>query len=375
MGEPIVSNTKKRSNIQNINFNSSRRFGIELELNAFDGENRPPKGEKPKGIDYVANLVAAATPEEGCEIRTYEHTVNNQAWVAKPDSSCGMEVVSPPEKGWSGLKRVLKVVHALQNDPLVKSDRRCSVHLHVEIADLTPAQLASVVAWWIKCEPVIMDAMPMERKRNRYCQLIGMNTTFQHNGEYSDDDLLRKVGDVKYYSLNTNQYVLSDRKTIEFRTMEAAGCKDAYLVKQWVRFLIHFVETAANTKRPLAYHEPKDQDEKMNLTPWTGLCWLDPEHVLTFLGFNNVEMEIPGIRPAREYVLSKGMQQTRNWFLARLMRFMSNHKEGGLRYYAQQQLTKILDRYRESGLDIDPKLHLSPTELQDELIFGEQYKF
>ena len=372
MGEPAV--TKKRSNIHQIEFTSSRRFGIELELNSFDGENRPPKGEKPKGIEYVADLVANATPDEGCEIRVYEHTDNNNAWVAKPDSSCGLEVVSPPEKGWNGLKRVLKVVHALQVDPVIKSDRRCSVHIHVEISDLTKAQIASIVSWWVKCEPVIMDAMPMERKRNRYCQMVGMNNTFQHDGNYTDDDIVRRVGDVKYYSLNAHQYVLGNRNTLEFRTMEGGGCKDAYLVKQWVRFIIHFVETAINSKRPLPYHDPKNEDEKKNLTPWTGLCWLDPEHVLTFLGFNNVPMEIPGVRPAKEYTLSNGMQQTRNWFIARLMKNMSHHKEGGLRSFAQQQLHNIVQRYKEGGVVIDMKEHLTPQELLEDKLFSENYK-
>lgn len=164
------------------------------------------------------------------------------------------------------------------------------------------------------------------------------------------------------------------RKTIEFRTIEGAGVKDPYLIKNWVRFLIHFVETASNLPRPAAYHSPKDDYEKHEVTPWTSLLWLDPEHVLTLLGFNNIPCNIPGQKP-REYALSNGMQQTRNWFLARLMRHMSQHNPGGLRYHAQRQLQIILDRYREQGLVIDLNKHLSPTELAEEQLYGEEYRF
>lgn len=370
-----TTKSTKRSYKRNISFSSNRRFGIELELNSFDGESRPPQGQKVKGIEYVANLVAERAPEYGCIIKGYEHTHNNPTWVAKPDGSCGMEIVSPPVKGWGGLKSILHVVEALQKDSKIQADHRCSVHVHLEIADLNETQLASVIAWWVKCEPVIMDAMPLSRKRNRYCQLIGMNNTFQHDGCYSASDLIHKVGDVKYYSMNTEQYVRGNRKTIEFRTIEGDGCKDAYLVKQWVRFLIHFVDMAASVGMPPAYQEPKNDDERRNVTPWTGLAWLDPKDVLTFLGFNNIPKPIPHLRRAYNYKLSKGMQQTRNWFVARLVQFMSRHKPGGIRHHAFLELQEILERDKEMGISIDPKDHLSVTEMNADLLFGDQYRF
>lgn len=370
MGAPPT----RKKNSCHLSFTSNRRFGIELELNSFDSENRPQKGDRPLGIDVISSIVAEAAPESGCEIRQWEHTTNNRRWIAKPDSSCGLEVVSPPRKGWKGLKETLNVVDALSKDSRIKADHRCSVHVHTEIADLSEEQLAAVVSWWVKAEPVIIDAMPMGRKRNRYCQLIGMNNMFQHDGVYSNQDIIQRVGDVKYYSFNTNQYVRGGRKTIEFRTIEGGGCTDPYLVKQWIRFLIHFVETAAKLGRPKDYHEPKNDDERHNLTPWTGLVWLDPQDVLTMLGFNNIEAAIPGHRKATHFTLSKGMQQTRNWFLARLAKYMSRHKPGGMRYYALQQLNEVLKREKEIlGKDFDPQEYLSPSELQHDVIFGEDY--
>lgn len=59
MGEPMT----KKSNLPYLSFSSDRRFGIELELNAFDGKNRPDPGQKPAGIDYVAHVVAKNSTE------------------------------------------------------------------------------------------------------------------------------------------------------------------------------------------------------------------------------------------------------------------------------------------------------------------------
>ena len=375
MGAPPESDKKKKCGVQHISFKSNRRFGVELELNSFDGQNRPTKGEQPVGIYDIAEIVAKGSPEAGCEVRAWEHTHNNTRWIAKPDSSCGLELCSPPQKGWKGLRDILVVVKGLSAEKKVRSDSRCSVHVHVEVTDLNETQIAAIVGWWVKAEPVIMDAMPMQRKRNRYCQLIGMNNTFQHDGSYTDQEIIQRVGDVKYYSMNTNQYTHGGRKTIEFRTIEGAGCQDAYLIKQWIRFIIHFVEMSAKLGRPQAYHYPKNDEERVCLTPWTGLNWLDPQEVLTFLGFNNRPAAIPGHRKTTEFTLSKGMQQTRNWFLARMIRYMSKHKPGGMRYFAYQQLAEVLERDREQGLVIDPDKHLSQSELSEDQIFGDDFRF
>ena len=118
MGTPMKKQTGK---LPGLSFASDRRFGIELELLAFDGKNRPDPGQKPAGIDYVGMLVARNSTE-GVDIRDWEHTHGNDVWVIKPDSSCGMEVCTPIMKGWTGLKKCVDVVHALGQDPKIKID-------------------------------------------------------------------------------------------------------------------------------------------------------------------------------------------------------------------------------------------------------------
>jgi hypothetical protein len=257
-----------------------------------------------------------------------------------------MEVCTPIMKGWVGLKKVCEVVQAFAVDPKIKIDNRCSVHLHVEVSDLESAELASVIAHWFKVEPIFMDSVPVNRKRNRYCQFMGMTGMIQHDAKFNFADLAKRVGQVKYYSLNTNQMFRNGRKTIEFRIIEGEGVKDPFLIKNWVRLCIHFVEMARRLPFPGPY---KEND------PWSSLCWLDPEDALRLLGFSN---------DPQNYELSPGLQQTRHWLLARMDKYMS--KEGP-RSVARKELAQILERFKEEGNPVLLEKHLTPSDLPDAL--------
>lgn len=329
-----------------LSFCSNRRFGIELEVNAFDGKDRPDPGHKVAGIDEVGMLVSKYS-SEGSDIREYQHTVDNDVWVIKPDSSCGMEVCTPIYKSWQGINKVCEVVEAFKNSPKIKVDQRCSVHVHVEVADLSPEQLASVIAYWIKCEPVFLDSVPTNRKRNRYCQFMAFNNLVNINTKISANELIQKVGKVKYYSLNTNQMVKNGRKTVEFRIIEGEGCKDPVLIKNWTRLLLQFVERASQKPFPAPYEENN---------VWSSYCWLDPTEVFSLLGFDPTE-----------YKLSPGLEQTRNWFLARLQRYMAKDVETGFRKYAYADLQRLTNRLAEYGVDKNYENYLSPADLKNDL--------
>lgn len=349
MGAPMK---KRNGKLPFLSFCSDRRFGIELEINAFDGKNRPDPGQKPAGIEQVGMLVAKNS-SEGVDIRDWEHTHNNDLWVIKPDSSCGMEVCTPIYKGWQGLKRVCEVVEAFGKDTKIKVDQRCSVHVHVEVGDYTPEQLGSIISYWFKCEPLFMDSVPVHRKRNRYCQYMGFNNLVQVETRTTAAELIRRIGTVKYYSLNTKQMQTNGRKTVEFRIIEGDGCKDPFLIKNWIRLLIQFTEMAAQRPMP----GPFEQGDQ-----WSSFCWLDPEDVFKVLGFD----------PA-EYELSPGLQQTRNWFMARLQANMSKDVDSGYRQFAYCEFLKMLERYRELGVVITPDEHLIPSDMKTAL-YNEELK-
>jgi hypothetical protein len=93
-----------------LSWTTDRRYGIEMELNAFDGRNRPEnKNDLPQGIDVVGEVVKERL-DTSVSVTHWHHTHNNDNWVIKPDSSCGMEVCSPILKGWRGLESVVQCI-------------------------------------------------------------------------------------------------------------------------------------------------------------------------------------------------------------------------------------------------------------------------
>lgn len=343
---------------RHLSFRSDRCFGVELEILAADGRNRPEGGEdfKPEGADYVTALVKK-NADEGVEWRCYEHTDENNCWVIKPDSSCGLEICSPIYRNWRGINKVCKVVDAFRKDPNIIVDQRCSVHVHVEVADLSLVQVASVIAHWVKCDAVFLDMVPNHRKMNRYCQFLAMHDIFDTDIYMSPEDIILAVGDVKYYTMNTHQWQRSDgkRKTLEFRIIEGEGCKDPFLIKNWLRLLLHFVEMTARRPVPPPY---------VKGNPWSWVCLLDPEDVFKLLGF-----------AVNQYELSNGLTQTRNWMLARLLRYMTPDVKGGPRWKAYEELNKMVNNLQKA----ENKLfrfeeHLSPSDLQ-EALYADNLRF
>jgi hypothetical protein len=111
----------------------SRRFGVELEYNAFDGVSRSrDENDLPLGI-YEVGRKLQENLKKCVEITKWQYTNNNNKWHCKPDSSCGIEVCSPPVRGLGGLEKVGNVVDKIAAKGNILSDNRCSLHVHVEI--------------------------------------------------------------------------------------------------------------------------------------------------------------------------------------------------------------------------------------------------
>jgi len=139
---------------------------------------------------------------------------------------------------------------------------------------------------------------------------------------------------------------------VEFRIIEGDGCKDPFLINNWIRLLLQFIERSKDMPFPGDY-EPGN--------PWSSFCWLEPAETFQLLGFDPAQHE-----------LSPGLQQTRNWFMARLQKYMSKDIGTGFRQFAYQDLMTMLDRYKEMGVVITPEKHLSPTDLKIALYNDEE---
>lgn len=332
-----------------------RRFGVEIELNTLDGFVKKldrNMGEIPLGADLVA-LIIRRTLRENVEIQGWDHNFNNNYWIVKPDSSCGMEVCSPVLKGWIGLSKLIRVVEALRESK-INADKRCSLHVHVNISDLNKQQLASVIAWYIKCEHLFIDSVPVHRKINRYCQILGMSEALYEDFPIIPDEILNVVSNVKYYSLNAYHFMKGGgfdpnnnrKKTIEFRIAENDMCLNGLDLKNWVRFLIHFVEVTKSRPLPAPYQKGD---------PWTGLVWLDPVDVFKVLNFDEP--------------CSEGFSQVKKWFLNRILKNGKDNNATGIwsdetRNFARQNFLEFLQKI--DNIDCE-------NESREVSLYGKKY--
>jgi hypothetical protein len=325
---------------ENVSLDHCRRFGVELEYNSTNGEDHQPlRDSMPEGTRYIANLVRKIT-NDSVLVHKWNHDHHNECWIAKPDGSCGFEICTPVLKGGRGIRKISKVIDKIAQDSLIKSDDRCSVHVHVEMSDLDIEQIASVVAWWIKCEAVFLDSVPPRRKKNRYCQHLGITDLFEHDVDYAAYNLIKKIGGCKYYTVNTFHMSEGKRCTMEFRILEEEGCLDSEMTANWIKLVLHFVDCAAKRGLPSKYRSG---------SPWSGLLWLDPIDVMKFLKFDQS--------------LSEELSGVRNWFIDRLVEHTMSSEVNNItgreaRKFAYSQtvsLAKEFDREVPAGYILSAK--------------------
>ena len=340
-----------------ITCRNHRRFGVEVELNTLSGIVKTlneDSGESPEGSDLVSQILSK-TLHKTIEIHGWHTTNNNLKWIIKPDSSCGIEICSPVLKGWYGLRSLVEVVDALSKESKIRADKRCSFHVHINVSDLTKKQLTSIIAYYIKCEHVLFDCFPFFRKQSRYCSFLGYSHFFQLSDEISYDELLNKISGTKYSSCNTYHFWKGGgltssnlrKPTVEFRIADNEFCVDPFLVKNWVRFLLHFVETTKNLPVPKPYTG----------SPHTGLAWLDPKDVFKLLKFDQV--------------LSPGMNQVKNWFISRLDQFA--FQPCGSVNWGDEMRRVARNEYREIIESNDYNSHLD--EDRETLLYDPKYVF
>jgi hypothetical protein len=328
----------------------SRRIGVEIELNTPSGEIKPlKKNEAPEGADYVGLLVNKST-QKRTSIHGWHATHDNQSWIIKPDSSCGIEVCSPVGKGWEHIVSISQLAEDIRACGQIGADSRCSLHAHVDAHDLSDDQLGAIIARWVKCEAVINDAFPSKRKLNRYCQFIGITDLFDTEEDYSPSEIIRLLAGAKYYSVNTFHLQRGNRRSFEVRYGENEMCTNAFSMKNWLLFILHFCRCALDAGMPLP---PMSEDVE------SGLYWLDPVDVFRFLRWDNPD------------ILSPSLKQVRRWFLGRLSVYTGSPEMMGIwsraaRRIAYEQVLDMLDREK-----LEPGLY-QPTENE---LFGKEYLF
>lgn len=226
-----------------MNFeNCDRRFGVEMEFNAFDGLSRSKSlNDLPDGIYDVGQKIKTVL-NKTVEVTKWQYTNDNKNWHIKPDSSCGMEICSPPDRGQRALNNLKKVIDSLSEMPKLSSDHRCSFHVHIEIADFSEKQIVYMISRWINFELFFYFLTNPLRWLNQYCIPLGFSSEFASETSYHYGSLLQKLSETKYHSINLYHYAKNKKKTIEFRIMGSEGCSNSEDAINWCKLLLCFVE-------------------------------------------------------------------------------------------------------------------------------------
>jgi len=208
-----------------------RKFGIELEFS--DKSDR----------HFLYSVIRKTLPRDEVLITNWQKNVNNKEWICKTDSSCGYEVASPVFRKKTDLYRIEKTVDALKKQN-AHVTRKCGIHVHIECRDINAYQLARVIKYWIKSEPIILCMFPKYRRTNQYCQPLIMK--FDIDKRYKPTELIKLCSRSKNNSLNVRGY--KKRGTLEFRMME--GLLRSNDIINWIVFCLQFYKSSYMAENP-----------------------------------------------------------------------------------------------------------------------------
>ena len=172
-------------------------------------------------------------------------------WTAKLDNSLrnnGMEFISIPMKGAMVHKAMMLLQYAL--GPKVDFSPRCSVHVHVNVRDMTVAQIVALGLVYATAERLMFRWVGHDRENNIFCVPVYMTHDLQGLFAAAMAKFHRPVS-FKYSALNFNTTCLNSGLplygTVEFRHLY--GTASAALLVHWINLIFSIKKYAM--KHPL----------------------------------------------------------------------------------------------------------------------------
>src|SRR5690606_20552787 len=133
-------------------------------------------------------------------------------WRVIPDNSLrnGIELVSYPLKGKSLYYALADLHRFFHKNQKANFSHRCSMHVHMNVSDVTYEQLLVMTAFYLTVEGIFFDTFFRTRKGNNYC--YPLVATQLEQSDLEKGQLSRDVW--KYAAVN--MYHLRDYGTMEF---------------------------------------------------------------------------------------------------------------------------------------------------------------
>lgn len=251
------------------NFNSQRKFGIELEIGC-----TVSKVKIQSAIREISRKPAVVT--------RYQPSIDNGYWHIKSDATCGpkgrlgpkgVEIASFVGSGNPDLQHICDVSQSLSKIGCKVNDN-CGLHIHADAADLTTNHVGTLLGYWIKIEKCLQFALPDRRRSNEYCRMVSdryiipkyvgvldyVNSSSSNNkgsnlyclmsptntGYYENSDRRQNFNLVNY--ARAMNYFQSGRTTLELRWPE--GTLVPGDIAGWTRLFLGFIETCKDRPFP-----------------------------------------------------------------------------------------------------------------------------
>lgn len=197
------------------------------------------------GIEVEAENVSHTTVSERLGEAVYP------IWTAKPDNSLrnnGMEYVSIPIKGTLVHKAMSLLQYALGSK--VDFSSRCSVHVHLNVRDMTVGQVVALGLIYAAVERLLFRWAGQDREHNIFCVPVYMTHDLQGLFAAAMAKFHKPVS-FKYSALNFNTTCLNSGLplygTVEFRHLP--GTASAEMLVKWINLIFSIKKFAM--KHPL----------------------------------------------------------------------------------------------------------------------------
>ena len=208
-----------------------RKFGIELETVSSNHTSVA------KTIDFVRTF--------GINIDTVDYTHRTTSfWKVTTDASLtngyGREFVSPPfteeSAAFIEIRKMCDAMSLLN----VSVNSSCGFHVHLDISDLTPKQVARVLKFYQVYESDI-DKLHQNSRRGQNLRYCGGLASYTLNPDsISNLNQLTSLFSTRYLKVNIQAYLRHG--TLEFR--QHGGTVNALKIINWVKFCTRVIEYA-----------------------------------------------------------------------------------------------------------------------------------
>lgn len=187
------------------------------------------------------------------EVENISYDVNAVGWDSVADGSLrnhGREFVSVPHSADSSVALLEHLFKKLNEKNEPDFSNRTSVHVHLNVLDMTPKQVQTMTLLYLVAERLIYKFVGKAREESIYCVPLYASAYYDKiklalsaNGVAT----LRRLSKNWHKYSGYNMCPITTQGTVEFRHMY--GTSDISVLKSWINLIVDLRNSAINNKR------------------------------------------------------------------------------------------------------------------------------